>query len=160
MPHLKIEMLSQPRYLAGARSMIASVAQRIGFREPACGQIALALDEALCNVIKHGYEKRENERIWISVWPIEQGERGIRILIEDNGKQVDPSQIQSRELDDIRPGGLGVYIIHQIMDHVHYDRRDEGGMALLMEKKLDSSSGNCCSGTQGNGPESAANNGR
>lgn len=138
-PHLHIDMLSQPRYLAGARAMIASVAQRLGFRDAVCGQIALALDEALCNVIKHGYEKREDQHIWISIWPLEGARRGIRILVEDCGRQVDPSDIRSRDLDDIRPGGLGVYIIHQIMTKVEYHQRDGGGMALLMEKELDGS---------------------
>lgn len=133
-PHVKIDMLSQPRYLAGARAMIASVARRLGFREADCAHVALALDEALCNVIKHGYEKREDQHIWISVWPLEGQCCGIRILIEDRGRQVEPSEIRSRQLDDIRPGGLGVHIINQVMDRVQYDKRDGGGMSLLMEK--------------------------
>lgn len=139
-PHLKIDMLSQPRYLAAARSMIAAVAQRLGFRDATCGQIALALDEALCNVIKHGYKKRTDGRIWISVWPLEGDCPGIRILVEDEGTQVDPALIRSRDLAEIRPGGLGVFIIQQIMDEVTFQRREPEGMSLLMEKHLTSSS--------------------
>lgn len=135
-PHVKIDMLSQPRYLAGARAMIASVARRLGFREADCAHVALALDEALCNVIKHGYQKREDQHIWISVWPMEGNCCGIRILIEDAGRQVEPAEIRSRQLDDIRPGGLGVHIINQVMDHVEYAKRSDGGMALLMEKRI------------------------
>lgn len=133
-PHVKIDMLSQARYLAGARSMIAAVAQRLGFRDASCGQIALALDEALCNVIKHGYQKRDDGHIWISVWPIMGQTRGIRIVVEDEGEQVDPAVIRSRDLAEIRPGGLGVYIIQQIMDRVDFRCRSTGGMSLLMEK--------------------------
>ncbi|MFG0330976.1 MAG: ATP-binding protein [Phycisphaerales bacterium] len=138
-PHLKVEMLSQPRYLAGARAMIASVAQRLGFPEGDCGQIALALDEALCNVINHGYQRDPNGRIWISVWPMNDTSEGVRILIEDEGRKVDPEQIRARDLDEIRPGGLGVYIINRIMDRVEYRQRPEKGMSLLMEKRR------CCS---------------
>lgn len=135
-PHVKIDMLSQPRYLAGARAMIASVARRLGFGESDCAHVALALDEALCNVIKHGYEKRDDQHIWISVWPLHGSCCGIRILVEDRGRQVDPEEIRSRQLDDIRPGGLGVHIISQVMDRVQYAKREGGGMSLLMEKHL------------------------
>lgn len=138
-PHLRIEMVSQPRYLAGARAMIASVAQRLGFDECECGQIALALDEALCNVINHGYGRNPGGRIWISVWPLEDDERGgVRIRIEDEGRQVDPAEIRSRSLDEIRPGGLGVFIMKEIMDRVEYERRPSAGMSLLLEKRLGS----------------------
>jgi len=116
--------------------MIASVARRLGFREADCAHVALALDEALCNVIKHGYEKRDDQRIWISVWPLHGSCCGIRILIEDRGRQVEPDEIRSRQLDDIRPGGLGVHIINQVMDEVQYAKRAGGGMSLLLEKHL------------------------
>lgn len=136
-PHLRIEMLSQPRYLAGVRSMMCAVSERLGFTKCDAGQIALAVDEALCNIIQHGYQKQPDGRIRISVWPIENTENeeyGIRIILEDEGRQVDPSCIKSRELKDIRPGGLGVHIIKKVMDTVQYSERDGKGMQLLLEK--------------------------
>ena len=138
-PHVRVEMLSQPRYLSGARDMVSAIAKRFGFDDTTCGQIALAVDEALCNVIRHGYDRKPNERIWLSIWPLseENGDaKGIRIHIEDNARQVDPEAIRSRDLEDIRPGGLGVYIIHEIMDNVRYEKREEGGMRLLLEKAV------------------------
>jgi anti-sigma regulatory factor (Ser/Thr protein kinase) len=138
-PHLRLELFSQPRYLSGARDMISAVAKRLGFDDTACGQLALAVDEALCNVIRHGYGRRPDGRIWISIWPLSESEGkpgGIRIVIDDLAAQVDPETIRGRDLDDIRPGGLGVYIIRQVMDAVRYERRDEGGMRLHMVKVL------------------------
>jgi hypothetical protein len=38
-------------------------------------------------------------------------------------------------LDDIRPGGLGVYIIREIMDEVRYEKREGGGMRLTLTKR-------------------------
>lgn len=143
-PHLQLELFSQPRYLAATRSLIAAVAQRMGFAECTCGQIALALDEALCNVINHGYQRAEDGRIWISVWPLGNPPTGIRILIEDRGCQVEPETIRSRDLDEIRPGGLGVYIISRIMDRAEFSKREGGGMALLLEKDLDVEGEMCC----------------
>lgn len=173
-PHIRVEMFSQPRYLSGARDLVSAVARRFGFDEGACGQIALAVDEALCNIIRHGYDRRADGKIWIMVWPIQDSSAGagccgdccssaadplfpgdaaasrsdepglaeceptgILIAIEDEAKQVDPSLIKSRDLEDIRPGGLGVFIIQSVMDAVAYQHRDTGGMRLLMAKRTD-----------------------
>lgn len=137
-PHLKLEMLSQARLLSAARSMVGNFAQRLGFNEVECGQISLAVDEAICNVINHGYEKSEEGRIWLSVWGLDGDAAGVRVLIEDEARQVEPGQIKSRDLDDVRPGGLGVFIIHEIMDEVQYAKRKQGGMQLNMVKYVGS----------------------
>ena len=59
-PDLTLRMRSSPRLLAGARELIASLARRLGFDEVSACQVALAVDEALANVIRHGYERRED----------------------------------------------------------------------------------------------------
>ncbi len=139
-PDVSFEMASHPRYLAAARAMVANVAQRLNFDEVQCGRISLAVDEALCNVINHGYERREDGRIWVKLWALDSeedgpDEPGLMIVIEDNARQVDPDAIQPRDLEDIRPGGLGVYIIREVMDHAQYDQRREGGMRLTLVKR-------------------------
>ena len=135
-PDVKLELFSQPRLLAGARALISNIAQRIGFNEIFCGQISLAIDEALCNIINHGYDKRTDGRIMLSIWAIQNEPPSLRIVIEDNARQVDPATIQSRNLEDVRPGGLGVYLINEIMDEVKYEKREGGGMRLTMVKLL------------------------
>lgn len=137
-PDIRVQMVSDPTYLSGARDLVSAVARRLGFTEEGCGQIALAVDEALCNVIRHGYERRKDGPIWISLWPLaaENGSGpGIRIVLEDEAKQVDPSVIKSRDLDEVRPGGLGVHIIKQVMDEAVYEKRDGVGMRLTLVKR-------------------------
>jgi len=135
--HVRVELLSQARYLSGARELVAAVAKRLGFDDSACGQIALAVDEALCNIIRHGYGRKPDGRIWLSLWPLPAGPgepEGLRIVLEDEARQVEPELIKGRELEDIRPGGLGVYIIKQVMDSVKYEKRPGVGMRLEMLK--------------------------
>lgn len=133
-PAVRLELLSQPKLLAGARALVAAVAQRYGFSEAECGHISLAVDEALCNVINHGYNRDPDGRIWVSIWPLEEDSGTIRIVIEDLAPQVDPEMIRPRDLDDVRPGGLGVHIIREIMDEVIYERRGDQGMRLTLVK--------------------------
>src|SRR5688572_20238147 len=153
-PPLRFEMLSQPRYLSAIRAMVSNVAQRFGFTENECSQIALAVDEAICNIISHGYDKREDGHISVAVWP-EENPAGLRLVIEDDARQVDPASIKSRDLDDIRPGGLGVHIIREVMDEAVYEKRAQGGMRLTLLKRIGSGrlataencaqQGGCCS---------------
>jgi len=135
-PLLRLQMFSQPRFLAAVRALIASVCDRLGFNSMQCGQISLAVDEALCNVITHGYERRSDGPVWINLWSEEAEPARIKIVIEDLANQVDPDSIQPRDLDDIRPGGLGVHIIREVMDEVRYERRSDRGMRLTMTKHL------------------------
>lgn len=156
-PHVRIEMLSNPLYLSGAREMVSSIAHRLGLSDVACSQVALAVDEALCNVIKHGYDRRPDAPIWLSIWPLDpvtassQGSAhgmchlpeneaagdaaGIKIVIEDEARQVDPETIRSRDLEDVRPGGLGVHIIREVMDEAIYEKRGVCGMKLTLVKR-------------------------
>lgn len=134
-PDLTIQLRSKPRLLSSVRGMVLSLTQRVGFDENACGHIALAIDEALANIIRHGYEHREEEPIHMSIWVLQGEAKGIRIMIEDEAEQIDPELIQGRDLEDVRPGGLGVHIMREIMDDCRFEKRQQSqGMRVIMEK--------------------------
>ncbi|TVS01798.1 MAG: ATP-binding protein [Phycisphaerales bacterium] len=136
--HIKLELLSDPIYLSGAREMVSAVSRRLGFDEVTCCQIALAVDEALANIICHGYNRRTDGKIWLYLWPGDgaPGSPTVRIVIEDEARQVDIEKIKSRDLKDVRPGGLGVHIIKEVMDEVVYEKRQKTGMRLTMAKSV------------------------
>ncbi|MEO1279271.1 MAG: ATP-binding protein [Planctomycetota bacterium] len=137
-PEVVLRMVSDFRYLAGAREMVAGTAKRFGFSHDSSSHLALAVDEALCNVIRHGYKQAPGHPIWIKIWPLEDDGQlgpGLCIVIEDEAEQIDPSAIQGRDLDDIRPGGLGVHIIRQVVDEAQYAAREEAGMRLTLVKR-------------------------
>ncbi|MCP3906034.1 MAG: ATP-binding protein [Planctomycetes bacterium] len=160
-PELTLTLFSQPRLLAPARAMVGSFANRLGFDEIQCGQISLAIDEAICNIINHGYDRRPDGEIRLRLWALGGDEGnpdpaagpGMHIVIEDRARQVDPEQIRSRDLEDIRPGGLGVYIIQEIMDEVQYEKRSDGGMRLSMLKRIPSRDESASAGSRNRGGE-------
>jgi len=165
---VKLELLSNPLLNSGAREMLASVARRLGFGDEAAGHIALAIDEALCNIENHGYARDPGRPIWISVFAMgglasngadSSPTSALKIVIEDEAKQVDPATIRSRPLDEVRPGGLGVHIIRQVMDQVIYERRSGRGMRLTLVKFRPGSgpgsgAGSHAGGVPGSGPGS------
>ncbi|MBL8764016.1 MAG: ATP-binding protein [Phycisphaerae bacterium] len=142
-PQLRLRLASNPLYLSGVRELLSAVCRRLGFAEDVCGQIALAVDEALCNVIRHGYDRAADRPIWLNLWTIGAGDEsvdpaaaeGIRLVIEDEARQVEPGKIKGRNLEEIKPGGLGVHIIHEVMDTVQYEKREQNGMRLTMVKR-------------------------
>ena len=137
-PEIELKLISDPMYLCGARELVGCIAQRIGFDDIDCSKIALAVDEALSNIIRHGYNKAFDRPIWIGISPIRPTKDsigGIVITIDDEAKQVDPCSMKGRELEDIRPGGLGVHIINEVMDEVCYEKRETQGMRMRMMKR-------------------------
>ena len=122
-----IQIVSQPMYIAVVRSAVQTLAQKLGMSNEHSGHVILAIDEALTNVIRHGYGGRNDQPIWIRLKPlqIDDDKHGIEIVIDDESQGVDLDQIKGRPLDEIRPGGLGVHIIRQMMDKVSYTHREE-----------------------------------
>ena len=134
---IKIELVSDPMYLCGARELVSCIAHRVGFGDMECSKIALALDEAMCNVIRHGYQRQTDRPIWLTIYPQKPDETtfgGIEIVIEDEAKQINPDTIIGRDLSDIKPGGLGVHIMREVMDEVLFEKRKGKGMRLRMSK--------------------------
>lgn len=135
-PHIVIRILSQPRYLAVVRAAVEAAAAKLGLSDDENARVTLAVDEAMSNIIRHGYHGRPDQPIWLRIAPVhEDGRSGVELTIEDECRGVDLRKIQGRPLDEVRPGGLGVHIIKGVMDEAQYDRRPGGeGVRLRMVK--------------------------
>ena len=129
---LKIEIASHPQLLCVVRGTIQQLAAVVGFPEEDCRAITLAVDEALTNVIRHAYGDRHDQKIEIfcSCLPMDSG---IEFLVVDRGRPADPARLRGRDLDDVRPGGLGIHLIAQIMDTVHYEPSPECNRLRLIK---------------------------
>jgi anti-sigma regulatory factor (Ser/Thr protein kinase) len=133
---VNLSILSDPKNLAVVRSAAEKIARQQGFAAGDVDGIVLAVDEALANIMRHGYEGCKDRQIRVCLEALTDAAKGdaLRITVKDRGKQVDPGTIEGRDLEDVRPGGLGVHIIRAVMDHVEYHRRKRGGMQLQMVK--------------------------
>ncbi|MCK4850774.1 MAG: ATP-binding protein [Phycisphaerae bacterium] len=127
---------SDPVELRQVRSAIEAGGTRVGFNKKDCHAMALAVDEALANVIKHAYGGAADKKIEIEIEELneEVKEQGLKVSIRDFGKAVEISKIKGRKLTDIRPGGLGVHIMRKVMDKVVFECPPSGGTLLRMVK--------------------------
>ena len=121
--------------LCRVRGLVAEKAREVGFDAEEADRMANATNEAVTNVIRHGYDSSPDGRIWLTLNE-PSDDSCIEFIIEDRARQVDLDTIRSRDLKDIRPGGLGVHLIEEIMDAVNYEHRDGGGMRVTMRKRI------------------------
>lgn len=93
----------------------------------------VALDEVISNIFSHGVREGEpTVEVTLSVEAEAGRDRGARIvraMIEDDGIAFDPLQRPDPDISlssDDRPiGGLGIFLVRQMMDAVRYDRNHD-----------------------------------
>ena len=130
----RIHFLSRADKLKPVREAVRDLALRQGCTEDNLDCMVMAINEACMNVMQHAYGEDDSGEIILEFWK-DQDELVIRIY--DFADKIDRSQIKSRELDDIRPGGLGVHLMHKVMDKVEYLDVPEGrGNLLEMRKRI------------------------
>jgi len=118
-------------HLASIRSAVRTFLDGLGFGECESTLIVLALDEACTNIIRHAYGNVCGPiRIEMTAM-----RNRIRFVLRDYGRPCCPEKIRSRELEDVRPGGLGVHIIQQAFDFVDYSPQRRG-TRLTLERRL------------------------
>ena len=104
---------------------------------PECAaDIVMAVDEACQNIIRHAYAGRGDGEI---VLEIERAGEDLVVSLRDFAPPVDPSRVRPRDLDDVRPGGLGTHLIRECMDGADFAPAPPGGGNLFRMKKRISS---------------------
>ena len=129
--HVKFAMPSDPRYLPVVRGAIGPLAAAIGWDESECRAIALAIDEALANVIRHAYHNSADGLIELEC---RESAGELEITLLDNGDAPDRSKICAREIGCDLPGGLGTHIIKKVMDQVSYEASPEGNRFVASKR--------------------------
>ena len=126
------KITSNPANLREVRKDVESFAKSAGAPTEAADAIGLVLNEALANVIRHGYDDATDKPIMVTA---EEDGRKIELAIRDWAKPFDPSQIKPKCEGELTPGGIGMLCIRRLMDDVKFERLPDG-MLLKMTKKL------------------------
>lgn len=84
----------------------------------------LALEEVFMNVVMHGSTLDRAPRVEVSLSLVDGG---VTLMIEDDGPLFNPLSLPEPDIKaslEERPvGGLGVFLVRQLMDSVRYQRR-------------------------------------
>ncbi len=97
--------------------------------------VVLALDESLSNVLKHHPAGGRGGVLCVKAELLDDR---IRFRLDDYCRSEDVPRIRPRDLEEVRPGGLGTHFVRRIMDRMEFEADPEcpGRMSLVLEKCL------------------------
>lgn len=136
-----LEFPAKLEHLYEMLAYIKQAATDVGFSNTQISKIELASEEALVNVISHGFIKRKAGIISINC-KLELG-KFLTVTIQDDGvpfdpveaiKNFDPEGNDDKPVEETRVGGYGIYFIVNIMDSVDYQYVDNKNVLTLTKR--------------------------
>jgi anti-sigma regulatory factor (Ser/Thr protein kinase) len=99
------------------------------------GKLELASEEAIVNVIHHAYPKKKGE---VEIG-IKWGDAQVEIIVRDSGPPFNPLKEAPKvslhaPIEEREAGGLGIYLIRQIMDELHYAREGDENVLTMLKR--------------------------
>ncbi len=128
-----IKIPSDPKYLCVVRSVTVVMGEICGMAGAEIEDVKLAVDEACSNVIKHAYNRDTSKTIVIR---FKLAKEQLQVTIDDNGLKADPEKIAGRNLNNVRPGGLGVHLIKRAFNVVAFDEKKKKGNRLKLIRNI------------------------
>lgn len=128
--------------LAALEPFVEQIADAFDIDPATSFKLQLALDESLTNVVMYAYPDQKNMPILLEADVDEtEGKRVLVFRLIDQGIPFDPLA-SAPEVDvtlsaeERQIGGLGIFLVRQMMDEVTY-LRNEGKNILTMKKHLE-----------------------
>jgi sigma-B regulation protein RsbU (phosphoserine phosphatase) len=132
----KLILLNEVSQIPVLQSFVQNLGEDLQLNASQIMNLNLALEEAVSNIIFYAYPNEQGKTIQLSVV---QQDLLLLFTVTDQGLPFDPTQSKDPQLNltaEQRPlGGLGIYLIKQIMDEVGYSRNGENNV-LTMKMNL------------------------
>ena len=116
---------------------LESIGSALGLPQRFVFEINLALDELFTNIISYGFNDRSEHAIQVC---IAADDGMLTITVEDDGTPFNPiARAEPRmpaTIEDCTIGGLGIYLIKNLMDDVCYQRSQDKNI-LTLKKKIE-----------------------
>lgn len=137
---VEISLVNDLREVAGVAARIDEFCAHRNLTPQVAFAVNLSLDEILTNTISYGYDDDDPHRIEVVV---RLEDERLVVVIMDDGRAFDLSQAQEVDigasLEDRAVGGLGLFLVHQMMDRVEYRRIDGCNIVTLTKGTTDNS---------------------
>jgi len=131
-PPFVLTVPSHPAHLAQARAFVVSACRTGGLDADTAANFALAVHEALINVIRHAHREQVELPMEIHCYPCPDR---IEVHILDEGDPFDLATVPHLDPGEMRLGGRGVFLIRALTDEVRCQPRDGRGNVLCLVKK-------------------------
>ena len=96
--------------------------------------VNLALEEIVSNVMLYAYPENKSGQVLVEA---ETAPKRVVFTISDTGIPFDPTQQEEPDItlaaEDRQIGGLGIYLVRQLMDEIQYERKDNKNILTLIK---------------------------
>jgi serine/threonine-protein kinase RsbW len=130
-----LRLTADVSHLAKLRHFVENTAARWRADAREMEDVVLAVDELVTNVMMHGYRGRPG--------PIEVTLRAadgdLMVRVRDQAPEFDPTQVPPPDLTsplEERPiGGVGLHLVRNMVDELHYRPLRGGGNEVIVVKR-------------------------
>lgn len=114
------------------------VGRMAGLDEDSLHWVGVAVRESVINAIKHGNNNDEHKRVFVEFTPLDAKGQGIAIRVRDEGPGFDPETLPDPLAPEnmLKASGRGIFLIRNFMDEMRLQRAPEGGMEMVMVKRV------------------------
>lgn len=136
--HLTIKISNQLSEIEKITSEVENIWMKYQFPLKLMYNINISIDELLSNIINYAFEDKSTHFINIQ---LEITNKSFLMRITDDGKAFNPLEIEEPDinasLEERNIGGLGIFIVKNLVDKIEYNRNGNKNI-LLIEKKIES----------------------
>ena len=132
----KLTLHNDVQQISKLADFVDAIAEEASIDSSLAMSLNLALEEAVTNVVMYAYPAGDEGDVDIVA---ELSDGSLLFTISDKGIPFDPTKKEDADItlgvEERQIGGLGIFLVRQLMDTVEYERKD-GYNILTMKKKL------------------------
>lgn len=133
---------ARAEYIDIVRLTLYGIASRMGYSYEDIEDMKVAVSEACNNVVLHAYDGLEGKvEVCFDISELE-----LSIVVKDTGKSFNYTSVENsampnyeQPLEDIQVGGLGIFMMQALMDHVQV--KNDIGTEVILTKHLNRGEG-------------------
>lgn len=135
--YVEMKIPAKSEYVGVVRLTISGIASRMGFSFDDIEDLKIAVSEACTNAVQHAYKEGEDGEILIGCGVYKDR---LELMIADHGHSCNFDEVRlglgpyhkDQQVEFMREGGLGIYLIETLMDRVEI--RQHLGVMVFMTK--------------------------
>ncbi|CAH0347183.1 anti-sigma B factor RsbW [Bacillus sp. CECT 9360] len=137
--YIEMNIPAKPDFIGVIRLTLSGIASRMGFSYDEIEDLKIATSEACTNAVQHAYKGSEGEvKIGFGLYPDR-----LEVMVSDSGKSCNFDDVRQglgpydngQNVEFLREGGLGLYLIETLMDEVKIHEHE--GVTVFMTKFLE-----------------------
>lgn len=135
--YIEMRIPAKAEYIGVVRLTISGIASRMGFSYDDIEDLKIATSEACTNAVQHAYKEKDDGEVVVGFGLYEDR---LELMVADSGHSCDFEDVRQglgpygkeQNVEFMREGGLGLYLIETLMDKVKIHQYQ--GVTVFMTK--------------------------